>query len=252
MATRPCGLAAAATCAAAAPAFVPALRPGGAPRALQSVAAPRGATAGPAQPRPADSAAGAAAGLALAGASLAAAGLLAGRLLERRAGRATAARAKGRAAFDPAAQVGAVAPLGFFDPLGFASDRDEEKFRILREAELKHGRVAMIASVGLVGQHFLKLPGAEAVPAGLGALGTAVGQVGLAAVFMWSGVMETTWKQEAAREVGDFGDPLGVGMYDEDMRNKELNNGRFAMICVVGILAAELATGKDAIQQFGL
>ena len=33
---------------------------------------------------------------------------------------------------------------------------------------------------------------------------------------------------------------------------KEISNGRFAMICVVGILAAELATGKDAIQQFSL
>ena len=32
----------------------------------------------------------------------------------------------------------------------------------------------------------------------------------------------------------------------------EKMNGRFAMIAVMGILGAELATGKDAIQQFGL
>merc|ERR1712108_130265 len=49
------------------------------------------------------------------------------------------------------------------------------------------------------------------------------------------------------REPGNYGDPFGVRMYDDEMRNKEINNGRFAMICVLGIFAAELATGKDAI-----
>ena len=38
----------------------------------------------------------------------------------------------------------------------------------------------------------------------------------------------------------------------EDMRNRELNNGRFAMFAIVGIIAAEGATGKDAIEQLGL
>jgi len=154
--------------------------------------------------------------------------------------------------FEPSKQVGVTAPLGFFDPLGFTKTGDKEGFRILREAELKHGRVAMMASLGLVGQHFLKLPGAEAIPAGVGAVGTLVGQVGLGAIFAWAGVMEQTWRQDPNKEPGNFGDPFGLGMYDTDMRNREINNGRFAMICVAGILAAELATGKDAVQQFGL
>merc|ERR1719188_2372038 len=51
--------------------------------------------------------------------------------------------------FEPAEQVGAMAPLGYFDPLGFTKTGDEEGFRKMREAELKHGRVAMMASVGL-------------------------------------------------------------------------------------------------------
>ena len=38
----------------------------------------------------------------------------------------------------------------------------------------------------------------------------------------------------------------------KEMRNKELNNGRFAMFAALGIIAADLATGKDAMQQFGL
>ena len=33
---------------------------------------------------------------------------------------------------------------------------------------------------------------------------------------------------------------------------REINNGRFAMFAAIGIIAAELFTGKDAIEQFGL
>ena len=33
---------------------------------------------------------------------------------------------------------------------------------------------------------------------------------------------------------------------------RELNNGRFAMFAAIGIIAAELYTGKDAVEQFGL
>jgi len=40
-------------------------------------------------------------------------------------------------------------------------------------------------------------------------------------------------------------------MYDREWREREISNGRFAMICTMGILGGELATGKDAVQQFG-
>ena len=59
--------------------------------------------------------------------------------------------------------------------------------------------------------------------------------------------------QDPKKEVGNFGDPLGLSNvfgYDEDMRNKELNNGRFAMFAAIGILSAELLTGKVGLAQF--
>merc|ERR1711948_78215 len=71
--------------------------------------------------------------------------------------------------FDPSKQLGVTAPLGFFDPLGFCKVGDEEGFRRLRIAEIKHGRVAMMAAVGAVVQPVLQLPGFENVPKGLGA-----------------------------------------------------------------------------------
>jgi len=154
--------------------------------------------------------------------------------------------------FNPAKQIGAMAPLGFFDPLGFSKEGDEEGFRSLREAELKHGRVAMMAALGAAAQPVVKFPGFESVPAGIGAVTTAPGSYGFAALFALSGVMELfVWTQDPGKEVGDFGNPLGFPFYDEDMRNKELNNGRFAMFSIMGIIAAELVSGKSALQQIG-
>merc|ERR1712212_828653 len=48
---------------------------------------------------------------------------------------------------------GAVAPLGFWDPLGCAAKADENTLKRYREAEVTHGRVAMLAVLGfLVGE----------------------------------------------------------------------------------------------------
>jgi len=54
---------------------------------------------------------------------------------------------------------------------------------------------------------------------------------------------------EDDKEPGDYGDPLGLNMYTEDMRLKELNNGRFAMIAVMGIIMASWRTKLDAVEQ---
>ena len=74
---------------------------------------------------------------------------------------------KGSPEFDPSTQIGAMAPLGFFDPAGFCKKGDEAGFRNLRAAEIKHGRAAMMAALGAVVQHYVKFPGFESVPRGL-------------------------------------------------------------------------------------
>jgi len=164
--------------------------------------------------------------------------------------------------FDPAVQLGAMAPLGYFDPLGFSKVGDKEGFRKLRSAEIKHGRVAMMAAVGAVFQHFVQFPGFENVPKGLGALTTLPGQLGFAVLFAVSGALEIlVWKDSDDKEPGDFGNPFSLEKnpqtgqavpIGDDPRNRELNNGRMAMFSILGIMVAELATGKDAIEQFGL
>jgi len=153
-------------------------------------------------------------------------------------------------------------PLGYFDPLGFCKVGDYEGFHRLRSAEIKHGRVAMMAAFGTVFQHFVRLPFFDKTPAGLGALSEGAGVIGLVLLLLpVIGFLETIyWKDSLSKEPGNFGDPgnwqkllsaFGGG-YSDDIRNRELNNGRMAMISVLGIVAAELATGKDGVQQFGL
>jgi len=164
--------------------------------------------------------------------------------------------------FDPAKEVGVTAPLGYFDPLGFCQVGDYEGFHKLRSSELKHGRVAMMAAFGTVFQHFVKLPGFDSTPAGLGAMLDPVGVCGFAFLILPLAAVEAVyWKDDdLSKEPGNFGDPgnwaglFGAfgGGYSDEIRNKEINNGRMAMISVTGILVAEIATGKDGVQQFGL
>jgi len=158
-----------------------------------------------------------------------------------------------KADFDPATQLGVTQPFGFFDPAGFTKKGDEAGFKNLRAAEIKHGRVAMMAAVGAVVQHYVVFPGFEAVPRCMGAVTATQGAVGFAVLFAVAGLLETTvWTESDDKEPGNFGDPVGLNMYNEDMRNKEINNGRMAMFASLGIIAANLVTGKDAIQQFGI
>jgi len=154
--------------------------------------------------------------------------------------------------FSPAQQIGAIAPLGFFDPLGFTSVGDERGFRKLQAAELKHGRVAMMASIGAVGQHFIKFPWAEKVHGTFGAMNSGEGVFGFVGLFVASGFLELAWRESDDREPGNFGDPLGFNQYNADMRLKEISNGRMAMISMLAIFVAEVASGKDAMEQFGL
>ena len=46
--------------------------------------------------------------------------------------------------------VGALPPVGFFDPLSLSEGKTDAELKKFREAELKHGRVAMVASLGIL------------------------------------------------------------------------------------------------------
>jgi hypothetical protein len=165
--------------------------------------------------------------------------------------------------FDVKKMPGITAPLGFFDPAGFCNDASEGKIRFYREVELKHGRVAMLASLGfLVAEKFHPLWGGNIdVPSYIAFQETPLQGFWPAVVFaiaipevysvfsFQSPFGGETWAIRTDHEAGDLGfDPLGLkpegAIEFAESQTKELNNGRLAMLAVAGMIAQELATGQ--------
>jgi hypothetical protein len=161
--------------------------------------------------------------------------------------------------------AGVTEPLGFFDPVGFCSEDGltEGKLCFYREVELKHGRVAMLASLGfLVGEQFHPLWGGNVdVPSYIAfqetplqafwpAVVVAIAVPEIFSVFSFESPFGgQTWSMRTDRVTGDLGwDPLGLKPTDpkefKEMQTKELNNGRLAMIAAAGMIAQELASGQ--------
>merc|ERR1712232_234159 len=125
--------------------------------------------------------------------------------------------------------------------------KDGATFKKYRAAELKHGRVAMVASVGLIANAWRKLPGFESVPDGLAALQTSEGGAGFGLLFLLAGYFELN------TPAGDFKDPVGLRsvMVDDDhvLASKELANCRMAMMAVVTLWIIEYGTGISPTSQ---
>merc|ERR1712070_1270128 len=170
--------------------------------------------------------------------------------------RARGGRSAMKAGFDASQQLGVMPPTGYWDPCGCLKERvgmdgwqwkDEATFKKYRAAELKHGRVAMVASVGLIANAWWKFPGFESVPDGLAALQTSEGGAGFGLLFLLAGYFELN------TPAGDFKDPVGLRsvMVDDDhvLASKELANCRMAMMAVVTLWIIEYGTGISPTSQ---
>jgi len=161
-------------------------------------------------------------------------------------------------AFDASNEVGALAPLGFWDPAGFMKGEDEAKFMEYRAKELKHGRIAMMSILGFLVQPFASSGkiGFDGIGGGVEALYTYPASSGFACLFLVAGFFELRILPDLEKSPGNYGDPLkfaaggNIGEYNENWRNFELQNGRMAMIGSIGTIAASFYTGLDAYQQW--
>merc|ERR1712216_73454 len=177
--------------------------------------------------------------------------------------RRVARTSMGEKAFDVKDLAGITEPVGFFDPLGFTTDKSEGKIRFYREVELKHGRLGMLAALGfLVGENFHPLFGGNIdEPAYLAfqqtplqtfwpLVVTAIAILEVFSVFTFnSPAGGEPWSIRSDHVPGDLGfDPLNLKPTDAEefktMQTKELNNGRLAMLAAAGMIAQEYATGQ--------
>merc|ERR1719398_564166 len=159
---------------------------------------------------------------------------------------------------------GILEPTGFFDPAGLSEGVSPSELKRYREAELTHGRVAMLASLGfLVGE-------SGATPLFGGKIdGIAINQFWKVPEGFWPVILlfiavpETFralrgWMEPTVPEnyfqlrpgyiPGDLDfDPAGLKPEDaeefKEMQTKELQHCRLAMLAAAGMIVQELQTG---------
>jgi hypothetical protein len=168
-------------------------------------------------------------------------------------------------------ELGAQEPLGFYDPLGFLVDADQERFDRLRYVELKHGRIAMLAFLGQITTRAgLHLPGSvdlegnsfDSFPDGAAALfgEDAIPTLGLGQIVGFIGILELAVMKDVTGE-GEFPGDFRNGALDfgwdtfgpqTKLRKRaiELNNGRAAMMGILGLMMHEQIDGNPVIGVF--
>jgi light-harvesting complex I chlorophyll a/b binding protein 1 len=162
-------------------------------------------------------------------------------------------------------ELGAIGPLGYWDPLGMGKARPD-KFQRWRAVEIKHGRIAMMATTGYIAQTCWRWPGYLStsadikfadLPNGILAL-KSVPPLGLFQILAFIGLMETqTWRfldgswpgeVPGGKAPGDVAGDFWVRYSDPEEKayklNIELNNGRAAMLGITGMLMHDHLTGS--------
>jgi len=164
-------------------------------------------------------------------------------------------------------ELGAQPPLGFYDPLGFLDNADQETFDRLRYVELKHGRISQLAFLGQIvtrnGQHF---PGDidyhghsfASFPNGLAAINgpDSISTAGLLQILAFVAILEIRVMTDVTGESefrGDFRNGFDFGWNKQteewklQKRAVELNQGRAAMMGILGLMVHEQLGGSIPI-----
>ena len=157
------------------------------------------------------------------------------------------------------------------DAFGFFNDIQQTEAQRYADVEITHGRVAMLAALGfLVGEqvegssflfdasitgpaidHFQQVP-----PIAWGLIGAAIFVIESSRVqYAWQDPFQADklFLLKPEYVPGDYGfDPLGLSAgkseaWLDDMKLKELNNGRVAMVAISGMVAQELVDGLNLL-----
>jgi light-harvesting complex I chlorophyll a/b binding protein 4 len=130
--------------------------------------------------------------------------------------------------------IGITAPVGFFDPLGLSVGKSDATMNYYREAELKNGRVAMAACLGW----YITAGGTH--PAFDGSLSDDPLKAAVE-------LPVVGWLQF----ILGCGDILGAAYWVDnsdagwvDYQNKEITNGRLAMLAFLGIFTQDTLFGN--------
>jgi light-harvesting complex I chlorophyll a/b binding protein 1 len=162
-----------------------------------------------------------------------------------------------------AGDIGVTPPLGLFDPLNFLS-RGPDVYRRYQEIEIKHGRIAMLATLGVITTEAgIRLPGYlsisqdikfDDVPGTLDGAYFGIPLAGWVQIMALFGALDiAVFRQDPAYPAGDVVQDLPIEWvrYDDPevkafKLNAERNNGRAAMFGIMGMISHS-ALGADAL-----
>jgi len=165
--------------------------------------------------------------------------------------------------FSPGSDIGVTPPLGLFDPLGFLS-RGPDAYRRYQEIEIKHGRLAMAATLGVITTEAgVRLPGYLSysqdlpyadVPGTLDGAYFSVPLAGWAQIVALIAALDiAVFRQDPSNAPGDVVQDVQIDWvrYDDPevktfKLNAERNNGRAAMFGIIGMISHS-ALGVDAL-----
>ena len=145
---------------------------------------------------------------------------------------------------------GDLPPVGYFDPGVFSTNESDDTIKYLREAELQHGRVAMMSFVGLVAldlfrddlaiDYLSKMSWEEQSPYWFGVAVYEFARMGAGwrNPFVEKGIY---FKLEEDYQPGNVLKMNATDIPDRKY-NVELSNGRLAMFACLGYMAEEFVT----------
>ena len=170
--------------------------------------------------------------------------------------------------------IGVTEPLGLYDPLGWLDPSKDPasgfatyhaNFERRRAVERKHGRIAMVAVVGMLFHNAdIEFPGYLSkelgirfsdVPNGMNGL-FSLPLAGLSQIVFAIGIMELAiWP--ASDYSGDYGTGYGRPfvpnvLEGDELKYKldmEINQGRAAMMGIMGAMVGEAVTGQTLAEQ---
>jgi len=156
--------------------------------------------------------------------------------------------------------AGMIGDVGF-DPWGLSTPQN---IKWMREAELKHGRMAQLAWLGYVAVDIgIKFPGAKYAALTSATAHEATANYELFFLLLWVGTFETIGFSQIYsmmdgttpdRDAGDFGfDPLGLLTPETDTqyRTAELVHGRAAMLAFSAVVTQSNLPGHEQFPYWG-
>ena len=141
--------------------------------------------------------------------------------------------------FNSTNDVGIVAPTGFWDPLNLSRNIDAETYTQYRTAEIKHGRAAMLCTIGYIVPEIYKFPGDIAPGISFQSIPNGVAAIDAIPSLGWMQIIFLIGAVDYYGYLGSYTFGQALALTPEVLyqrQQSELTHGRLAMLASMELL----------------